>query len=119
MIQAAPETAMQACLRKMREKIAVIEGCGNPGIQRQAMDLRHQMIELVSLVNGLEGDIAAARMVGRAEPLKAQRPVDELPIFTLVTKPEGHALSVAEIEAMEAFRHREGDHTQDREELAA
>lgn len=105
---------IQTCLKRMREQIAKIEGCGIVPISNMAMELRHQMISLTSHINGLETDMAAARMCGRAEPLKAQAPVDELPIFTQALKREdGHALTVEEIEAMEAFRHREGDYTQD------
>lgn len=104
----------------MRAKIAQIEGCGIKAISDMAMDLRHEMISLTSLINGQSVAIAAARMCGRAEPLPTQAPVDELPIFTQAARPaDGHALTVEEIEAMEAFRHREGDHTQDhqREEV--
>lgn len=108
-----PETPIQACLSGMRAKIARIEACGIKPISDMAMDLRHQMISLTSLVNGLEVDIGVARMVGRAEPLKPQAPIDDLPIFTHA---HGHVLSADEIDAMEAFRHREGDHTQDMRE---
>jgi len=109
-----PETPIQACLSGMRAKIARIEACGIKPISDMAMDLRHQMISLTSLVNGLEVDIGVARMVGRAEPLKPQAPIDNLPIFT-----QGHTLTAVEIEAMEKFRWREGDHTQDKGEEAA
>lgn len=110
----APETPMQACLSAMRVKIARIEGCGNPGIQRMAMDLRHAMIELVSLVNGLETDLGAARMCGHVPQVKAQRPVDELPIFTqkAVMLESGRALTVEEIEAMQERLRWIGDDTE-------
>lgn len=106
---------MQECLKGMRSQIARIEGCGIKAISDMAMGLRHQMITLASLINGLEVDLGAARMCGRAEPLKQQAPVDELPIFTHA---HGHTLTVEEIEAMERTLHRAGDRTQDRNDGA-
>lgn len=107
------ETPIQACLGKMRRKIAQIEAHPVEAIRRDAMELRHFMIELVSLVNGLETTAAARRMIGEAEPLKPQEPVDDTPLFVAAAAAKAAPPPEALERRMLAAHWREGDHTQD------
>ena len=112
-----PETPMQRCLRQMREKIKRIEEAGVPWAATLAMDLRHQMIELVSLINDVQGTAASKRMTGEAEQIKPQASIDETPLFALAAAPRLEvARSAEELERMERTLHRVGDHSLDSEE---
>jgi len=104
------EAAITACLERMRTKVTRLEKAA-PGLIPLTLEVRHEMIELITHVGALRTTHAAARMIGDEPPLAQQAPVDELPIFA-----HGHVLNADEIDAMEAFRHREGDHTQDMRE---
>lgn len=104
--------AMRADLGLMRGELTRLEGMGMPAVTRITTAIRVTMMDLASRVTELESNEAARRMCGDAPPLQAQAPLDELPIFARATS-EGHVLSADEIEAMQSFRHREGDHTQD------
>lgn len=113
-----PETPIQRCLREMREKIKRIEESGIPTAQNMAMALRHQMIELTSLVNDLQASAAAKRMTGEAEQLKPQVDVMETPLFQHAAAKA--APSAEDLERrMQQAHWREADHTNDREDHAA
>jgi len=104
---------VKTSLAAMRAIITRI-GEAAPALQKLNAELRLEMMTLTSLVIGVQVTESAQVAVGLRQPMMRQEPVHELPIFA-----HGHTLTVAEIEAMEAFRHREGDHTQDhqREEV--
>lgn len=107
-----PETPMQACLRKMRGQIARIEAHPVEAVRRDAMELRHQMIELVSLINGLQTTAAARRMTGEAEPLKPQAPIEDTPLFVAAAAQSAPSADQLQKRILQAHW-REGDHTQD------
>lgn len=110
--------AMRADMGLMRSELTKLEGMGLTAVTRITTSIRVTMMDLASRVTELESNEAARRMCGDAPPLQAQAPVDELPIFARATS-DGHVLTATEIEAMQSFRHREGDHTQDPGEEAA
>lgn len=107
--------AMRTDLGVIRGELAKLEGMDLPAVTRITTSIRVTMMDLASRVTELESNEAARRMCGEVPALQPQAPVDELPIFARATS-AGHVLTADEIEAMEAFRHREGDHTQDQEE---
>lgn len=112
-----PETPIQRSMREMRAIIKRLEDLGQPMVQRLAMDLRHQMIDLAARLNEIEVTSAARRMTGEAEPLKPQAAVEETPLFAraaMIAAP-----SAEQLERIDQAHWREGDHTQDREETAA
>lgn len=103
--------AMRADLGIMRSELTRLEAMNVPAVTRITTSIRVTMMAMASRVTELETNEAARRMCGDAPPLTAQAPLDELPIFARATR-EGH-VTADEIEAMQAFRHRENDHTQD------
>lgn len=113
-----PESPIRRSLSEMREIIKRLEALGIPAVSRLLMDLRHQMIDLTTRLNEQDSDAAAKRMIGEAEQLKPQAPIEETPLFA-------HASAYAapnaeELEQRMQLAHwREGDHTLDREEHAA
>lgn len=100
--------SLRADLGKLREELKKLEAMPVPGVMVVTANMRVIMIGLASRVNELAGHEAARRMCGDTPPLVAQAPVDEMPLFA-----NGHTLTADEIEAMERFRWRENDHTQD------
>lgn len=106
------ETPLQGCLKRMRSQIAKIEAHPVEAVRRDAMELRHQMIELVSLINALQTTAAARRMTGEAEPLKPQAPIDDTPLFVAAAAKAAPTAEDLERRILQA-RWREGDHTQD------
>jgi hypothetical protein len=106
--------AMRNDLGQMRGELKRLEGLGLPVVTRITTAIRVTMMDMASRVTELESNEAARRMCGDVPALQPQAPVDELPIFARATQ-DGHVLTADEIEAMAAFRHREGDHTQDKE----
>lgn len=112
------ETPLQACLKKMRGQIAKIEAHPIEAVRRDAMELRHQMIELTSLINALQTTAAARRMTGDAEPLKPQAPIEETPLFVAAAAKAAPSADDLERRILQAHW-READHTQDPQEEAA
>jgi hypothetical protein len=106
------EAAITACLERMRAKVTRLEKAA-PGLIPLTLEVRHEMMELISHVRALRTTHAAARMIGAEPPLTQQAPVEELPIFA-----HGHVLTADEIEAMQQTLHRAGDWTQDRSDSA-
>lgn len=108
-----PETPIQRSLREMRATIKSLEALGNANVNRLALELRHQMIDLTARVNEMAVNAAARRMTGDAEPLRPQAAIEETPLFAraaMIAAP-----SAEELARIDQAHWREGDHTQDRE----
>lgn len=112
------ETPIRKLLSEMRATIKRLEELGIPVVERLAMDLRHQMIDLTARLNEQDASAAARRMTGAEAPLTMQAPVDDTPLFAHAASSTAPDADVLERRMMQAHW-REGDHTLDSEEDAS